>query len=120
MPDQVAAKTWTCARCEVKTSWMNGTKRPTLPANWVERDGGAYCLGCQREMAGEEGLAALPDDAPLAERQKVNSAARVDFEVARDPNRANGKIAQACRTSIPSVRKSRERLGLDEPDPATR
>jgi hypothetical protein len=95
---------------------MNGTERPDLPANWVERDGEAYCLGCQREMAGEEGLAALPDGAPLAERQKVNAAARVDFEVRRDPSRANGKIAQACRTSIPSVRKARERLGLADPE----
>jgi hypothetical protein len=116
MPEQVAAMTRTCARCEVKTSWMNGTERPDLPANWVERDGEAYCLGCQREMAGEEGLAALPDGAPLAERQKVNAAARVDFEVRRDPSRANGKIAQACRTSIPSVRKARERLGLADPE----
>jgi hypothetical protein len=118
MPDQVAAMTWTCARCDVKTSWMNGTKRPALPANWVKQNGEVYCLGCQRELAGEAGLAALPEDAPIAERQKASSAARVDFEVARDPNRANGKIASACRTSIPSVRKSRERLGLFETEQA--
>ena len=110
--------TWTCARCEVTTSWMNGTKRPELPNNWVKANGQAFCLGCRREMAGEAGLAGLPDDAPIAERQKVSSAARVDFEVSRDPSRANGKIAQACRTSIPSVRKSRERLGLNEPEEA--
>jgi hypothetical protein len=118
LPEQVAAMTWTCARCEVTTSWMDGTQRPVLPANWVEENGEAYCLGCRRELAGEAGLAALPDDAPIAERQKVNSAARIDFEVRRDPTRANGKIAQACRTSIPAVRKSRERLGLHEVEEA--
>jgi len=46
------------------------------------------------------------------------AAARIDFEVRRDPARANGKIAQACRTSIPAVRKSRERLGLYESEEA--
>jgi len=118
LPEQVAAMTWTCTRCEVTTSWMNGIERPALPANWVEEDGAAYCLACRRELAGEAGLAALPEDAPIADRQKVNAAARIDFEVRRDPARANGKIAQACRTSIPAVRKSRERLGLYESEEA--
>jgi hypothetical protein len=116
LPEQLAARTWTCARCEVKTSWMNGIRRPPIPANWVKRDGVAYCLACRRELAGEEGVAALPEDAPVADRQKVSAAARVDFEVRRDPDRANGKIAKACRTSIPAVRKSRERLGLYQPE----
>jgi hypothetical protein len=93
---------------------MAGTERPELPANWVEQDGEAYCLGCRRDMAAEEGLADAPEDLPTAERLKLSAAARVDFEVSRDPNRANGKIASACRTSIPAVRKSRERLGLYE------
>src|SRR5262245_20969172 len=101
MPDRAAPRAWTCARCEVTASWMEGVERPQLPASWAERDGGLYCLSCQRELAGEAGLAGQPDDLSAAKRQQLRSHATVEFEVARDPDRGNTTIAQACRTSIP-------------------
>ena len=43
------------------------------------------------------------------------TTALIEFEVKRDPNRGNGEIAKACRSSIPAVAKARKRLGYDEP-----
>ena len=48
-------------------------------------------------------------------RAKLRSTALIEFEVKRDPNRGNGEIAKACRSSIPAVAKARKRLGYDEP-----
>lgn len=111
MSDQAAALDWTCGRCEVTASWMPGTERPELPAAWVEQEGEVYCLACRRELAGEAGLAGVSEDVPPAKRQQLRTVARVEFEVSRDPERADGHIAKACRTSIPAVRKARARLG---------
>ena len=33
----------------------------------------------------------------------------------RDPDRPNGTIARACRSSVPAVIKARKRLGIAEP-----
>ena len=110
MTDQVATLEWTCERCKVTASWMSTVEHPELPATWIEEEGGTYCLTCRRERAGEAGLLKAPVDASTKDRQQLRSAARLDFEVARDPNRADGRIAQACRTSIPAVRKARARL----------
>ena len=95
---------------------MEGVERPALPVGWAEEDGQAYCLGCRRERAGEAGLEGA-DDSPSAERQKLNAAARVEFELRRDPDGADGKIASACRTSVAAVRKARERLGVHRSAP---
>jgi hypothetical protein len=105
----------TCERCRVTVSWMAGVDRPKLPAAWAEVDGDLLCLGCRREAAGEQGLAGMPADAPASDRQKVRSHARLDFEVTRDPDRPDNKIAKACHTSLIAVRKARERLGLKAP-----
>jgi hypothetical protein len=35
----------------------------------------------------------------------------VEFEVLRAPDRTNGSIAKACRSSIPAVAAARQRLG---------
>ncbi len=102
----------TCSRCEVTVSWMPGVERPDLPANWVVDGDQSFCLACRRDLAGEQAVAAAPDDIRGAERLRVGAAARLDFEVRRDPARADGRIAQACHTSITAVRKSRQRLGL--------
>jgi hypothetical protein len=91
---------------------MPEVKRPRLPDDWVEQDGLLYCLACRRELAGEAGLAAASEDLPTDRRLQLKLHARVEFEVLRDPARPNTRIAKACRTSIPAVRKARERLGL--------
>jgi hypothetical protein len=36
----------------------------------------------------------------------------IEFELRRDPDRANGAIASACRSSVPAVVNVRRRLGL--------
>lgn len=109
----MSAIDWTCNRCEVTASWMKGTEAPALPASWAEEAGEVYCLACRRELAADAGVLAGPEDASTKDRQQLRAKARVDFEVRRDPERPDGRIAQACHTSIPAVRKSRVRLGLE-------
>ena len=43
---------------------------------------------------------------------RLAAGARIEFEVKRDPGRADNEIARACRASTFSVRKARARLGL--------
>ena len=92
-----------------------GPDTPKLPVGWERRGRKLYCLACRREMAEEDSVADIPDDAPVAKSQQLRSAARVEFEIKRDPSRPDNQIAQACRTSIQAVKKARERLGLPEP-----
>jgi len=112
MPEATATQAWTCARCEMTASWMPGVERPERPANWAEEDGLLYCLSCRRELAGDAGVAHMDDDASLEERRKLRHAARVEFEITRDPTRPDNRIAKACGTSTPAVRKARQRLGV--------
>jgi hypothetical protein len=84
----------------------------SLPSTWTEEDGVLYCLSCRREMAGDAGLDGVDEDVPSQERQKIRSRARIEFEIQRDPERADNEIAKACRTSTFSVRKARARLGM--------
>jgi hypothetical protein len=112
-PQQVL--THTCTRCEMTISWTAEAENPGLPTTWLQRDGELFCLSCRRERAAEEGLAALPEDAPADQRHKAQSRARVEFEVQRDPSRQDNRIAKSCHTSVVAVRKARVRLGLQSP-----
>ncbi len=95
--------------------WMPDAERPARPANWITDGGKHYCLACQRERAAEAVLEDLPADAPVQEKLKLSSAARIEFELRRDPELPDSKIAKACRTSMAAVRKSREQLGVPAP-----
>lgn len=112
-----AANAWTCARCAVTVSFSPEVEHPRLPATWVNEDGELYCLGCRREMAGEAGLAEIGEDTPSQERIKVRSQARIEFEIRRDPDRPDNRIARSCGTSTVAVRRARLRLGLASPGP---
>jgi hypothetical protein len=115
MADQETAATWTCARCTVTASWTPSTKDHRLPSGWIEQqDGVAYCLSCRRELASEAGIAAAEanGNGTEANRHQAGTAARIEFEVERDPNRADTKIARAASSSVPAVRKVRDKLGL--------
>jgi hypothetical protein len=112
MPDTVPATDWTCARCEMTASWSAESENTERPPHWIERDGELYCLSCRREIAAEEGLAALPEDATRDTRRQARAEARIEFEIGRDPSREDNRIAKACHTSIIAVRKARVRLGL--------
>ena len=112
MADGATNSEWTCARCTVSASWVTPGERHELPTGWIAQVGGNYCLTCARVMAGEAGEAAASEDATDADRQQAGTAARVEFEVNRDPNRADTKIARAAGSSAQAVRKIRERLGV--------
>lgn len=101
----------TCARCEMTTTWIPRTKGEKVPANWVIKNGQSYCLACRRELAVDDALAEMGEDAP-AVRAKVRSQAVVEFEIRRDPDRRDGDIARAARCSVMAVSKARKRLGI--------
>jgi hypothetical protein len=111
------APDWTCARCDVTVSWMAEVERPALPATWIEEDGELYCLACRRERAGEAALVGL-DGESAASRQKVESRARIDFEMKRRPDTQDSRIAKSCHTSIKAVQLARVRLGMQSRRPA--
>jgi hypothetical protein len=104
------AAEWVCTRCGMTSRWTRGLAGADAPPNWACTDDGAYyCLACRRELAVE---AALEDagDAGIEARAKLRSSAVVEFEITRDPDRTEGEIARAARTSIGAVRKARKRL----------
>ena len=115
MPGAAPATDWTCARCEMTASWSTDSENTERPPNWVEENGQLYCLSCRREMAAEESLEALPEDATRESRRQARSKARIQFEISRDPSREDNRIAKACHTSIVAVRKARERMKDGEP-----
>lgn len=108
---EAARESWTCDRCAVTASWAPDSDGAGCPANWSQEGDEVYCLVCRRARAGEAGLEASGEQTSNADRAKIRAAALVDFEVSRDPDRNNGQIARACRTSVPAVLKARQRLG---------
>jgi hypothetical protein len=83
-----------------------------LPANWDEVNGIAYCLGCRRDLAGEAKAATLSDGDSPADRVRADAEGRIEFELTRDPDRCDTRIARACGTNVLLVRRVRERLGV--------
>lgn len=96
---------FTCERCETTSRWTEGLATK-LPPNWVRVNGLCYCLACRRERAIEEAIVEA-GEVPISERAKLRTAAIVRFEIDRDPDRTEGEIAKAARTSIGAVRKIR-------------
>ena len=90
---------------------MEGSGGGGRPTEWRADDDGIHCLGCRRARAGEARVDAS-EATSAADRAKIRAAAVVEFEVLRDPDRNNGQIARACRTSVPAVLKARKRLGI--------
>jgi hypothetical protein len=82
------------------------------PPNWDEENGIAYCLSCRREMAGEAKAAALNGDGTPANRVRADAEGRVEFELGRDPDRCDTRIARRCGTNVILVRQVRQRLGV--------
>jgi hypothetical protein len=91
---------------------MSGVTEPDFPVGWTDEGGVVYCLGCRREVAGEVSAAGVPDDAGIDEERKANSVGRIEFEMTRDPDQGDTRIARSCRTSVTAVRQVRERLGV--------
>lgn len=106
-------KSWTCDRCEVTVQWMAGHEAAVdLPDNWVREGELLHCLGCRRDVAAESALIDLPEKTPLNDRVKLQSQARIEFEIQRVPEKTDGEVAKACRSSAAAVKKARVRLGL--------
>jgi hypothetical protein len=94
------------------STWTLGLEGADAPPNWAQdSDGSFYCLSCRRERAIDAALAANADIDAEA-RAKLRSAAVVEFELKRDPDRTEGEIAKCAGTSIGAVRKVRQQLGL--------
>jgi len=113
-PTQTMAKKWTCDRCGVTASRIDG-EATQPPDSWAITADDQLCLVCRREHAAEAALDSVPSNSPVAERAKLRRAALIEFEVSRTPDHADGVIARACRTSVSAVTKARRNLQLPDP-----
>jgi hypothetical protein len=104
------APKWTCDRCGVSVSQLDGASVP-LPETWATAPDGNFCLTCRRERAGEAALEAAPADSSNDTRVKVRRAGLLEFEVRRAPDRADNAIAKACHTSASAVARARDVVG---------
>jgi hypothetical protein len=93
---------------------MNG-EQTELPGGWSSSDDGHFCLRCRRERAADEALVSVAEDASHEARARLRRTALLEFEVRRTPDKSNGEIARACRSSVPAVADARRRLDLAEP-----
>jgi hypothetical protein len=100
----------TCDGCEVTVRWMPGAEHKALPANWVAGRRGTFCLLCRRNRAAEKALETAPKGAGREDLAKLRVTAMIEFEIKRDPERADGEIAKSCRTSVAAVGRARKRL----------
>jgi hypothetical protein len=82
------------------------------PPNWAEVNGIEYCLGCRRELAGDARAETLSDDDSLADRIRAHAEGRIEFELDRDPDRCDTRVARACKVSVQLVRQVRDRIGV--------
>lgn len=104
------ARKWTCDRCGVSVSQLDGARVP-FPESWTVAADGSFCLTCRRERAAEAALDAAPADCSNDARAKLRRAGLVEFEVRRAPDRADNAIAKACHTSASAVVTAREVIG---------
>ncbi len=111
------ARKWTCAGCGVSASRIDG-KRTPLPDSWTSSAEGDFCLSCRRQRAAEAALDAAPEDSGRDARAKLRRAGLIEFEVRRTPDRTDGSIAKACRSSASAVAAARRRLHMREGPPS--
>jgi hypothetical protein len=114
-PGALAGK-WTCGGCGVSVSQIDGNPAP-LPSCWASTPEGDFCLACRRRRAVEAALEAAPGDCDRDTRAKLRRNGLIEFEVRRTPERTDGTIAKACRTSAAAVAATRRRLQLHEGPP---
>ena len=112
MPEPTEIVEWTCGRCEVSVRWLASGDAPSLPATWVDQHGELHCLDCRRDLAAEAGLLLAPAGASADERREIESRARIEFELRRNPRRQDSRIASSCKAPLEAVREERTRLGM--------
>ncbi len=103
------ARKWTCGRCGVSASRIDGESIP-LPESWTTSEDGPFCLTCRRERAGEAALDAAPASCSNDDRMKARRSGLLEFEVRRAPDRADNAIAKACHTSASAVAAARRQV----------
>jgi hypothetical protein len=108
------AKKWTCDRCGVSVSRLDGGSS-ALPDTWTSSGEGRFCLGCRRERAAEAVLEAAPSDTTRDARVRLRRSAVIEFELRRTPDHADNAIAKTCHTSAPAVAEARQRLRISVP-----
>ncbi|HEX6689254.1 MAG TPA: hypothetical protein VF085_11425 [Solirubrobacterales bacterium] len=104
------ARKWTCGRCGVSVSRIDGSS-VALPETWTTATDGNFCLTCRRERAGEAALDAAPAGCSNDIRAKVRRTGLLEFELRRTPDRADNAIAKACHTSVSAVATARRAVG---------
>jgi DNA-binding CsgD family transcriptional regulator len=105
-----SAASWTCNRCGVTTRYLPGREPGGPPAGWSVDGGDTHCLTCRRDLAAEAAYHRAGPDTPREDRAKLRARGRIDFEIARDPERTNGEIAKSLGCSVPAVVKARREL----------
>lgn len=111
------AASWLCERCGVSVSRIDGERVP-LPDTWSSGPEGDFCLACSRQRAAEEAVEQAPPGCDRDARAKLRRAGLIEFEVKRSPERTDGSIAKACRSTTSAVAAARRRLELDPAPPA--
>ena len=104
------ASQWSCDRCGVSVSRLDGARAP-FPESWARGADGSFCLTCRRERAAEAALDAAPEGCSNDARAKLRRSGLVEFEVKRAPDRADNAIAKACHTSASAVVAARQAVG---------
>lgn len=104
------ARKWTCDRCGVSASRIDGGQT-AMPESWAGCSDGLFCLTCRRERAAEAALDAAPADSSNDTRAKMRRSGLLEFEVRRAPERADNAIAKACHTSASAVARARDVVG---------
>ena len=99
------ARSWTCGRCRVRTSFSPGADEPVEPAGWVRVDGEWRCLACRRTEVLDAAAATGASGAATTRRRAL-----AEFELLRDPTASDRDIAKRVKCSTGSVRPIRAAL----------
>jgi hypothetical protein len=106
---QPTAQKWTCDRCGVTASRLDGASA-TQPSSWSVCEEGRFCLICRRTRAGEAALERAPTGTPRNQTQQIRRTGLIEFEMRRLPDQRDGVIASACGTSPATVASVRRAL----------
>lgn len=103
------AHKWTCAGCGVAVTRGDAAAMP-LPEAWEVCGAETFCLGCRRTRIAEAAVDSAPTVTDRHDRARLRRTAMIEFEISRVPDKTNGAIAKACRSSIAVVAAARRRL----------
>ena len=97
------ARSWTCTRCGMTTSFQAGAKAPAKPEGWAKERDGWRCLRCRREEIVEAVVEEGGDKA--AQRRAL-----IEFELLREPEANDRDVAKRAGCQAPLVGPVRKKL----------